>query len=166
MSRILRCETSKESFVCYPDRVTLIFVPDFAIFFSFVLRSRIVCCCVSCFIALPAPSNGTHEMDSITHKIAEYSATSKFADLTEESVHAATQRLVDSLGCALGAHDCEPAQIGRRLAASQVPGKYPGRVLCFADRLPAEAAAFINSAMICNLDFNDRYPGGHPSDCL
>ena len=105
-------------------------------------------------------------MDSITHKIAEYSATSKFADLTEESVHAATQRLVDSLGCALGAYDCEPAQIGRRLAAGQVPGKYPGYVLCFGDRLPAEAATFINSAMIRNFDFNDRYPGGHPSDCL
>jgi len=125
VSRILRCETSKASFLCYPAPVTLIFVPDFAIFFSFVLRSRIVCCCVSSFIALPGPSNGTHEMDSITHKIAEYSATSKFDDLTEESVHAATQRLVDSLGCALGAYDCEPAQIGRRLAAGQVPGKYP-----------------------------------------
>jgi 2-methylcitrate dehydratase len=105
-------------------------------------------------------------MDSITHKIAEYASTSKFDDLTEESVHAAMQRLVDSLGCALGAYDCEPVQIGRRLAAGQVPGKYPGYVLCFGDRLPAEAATFINSAMIRNFDFNDRYPGGHPSDCL
>jgi 2-methylcitrate dehydratase len=105
-------------------------------------------------------------MDSITHKLAQYASTAKFDDLTDESVHAATQRLVDSLGCALGAYDCEPAEIGRRLAAGQVPGKYPGRVLCFGDRLPAESAAFINSAMIRNLDFNDRYPGGHPSDCL
>jgi 2-methylcitrate dehydratase len=32
--------------------------------------------------------------------------------------------------------------------------------------VPAEAATFINSAMIRNFDFNDRYPGGHPSDCL
>ena len=105
-------------------------------------------------------------MDSITHKLAEYSSASNFDDLTDESVHTATQRLVDSLGCALGAYDCEPAQIGRRLAAGQVPGKYPGYVLCFGDRLPAEAATFINSTMIRNFDFNDRYPGGHPSDCL
>jgi 2-methylcitrate dehydratase len=105
-------------------------------------------------------------MDSITHKLAEYSSASNFDDLTDESVHAATQRLVDSLGCALGAYDCEPAQIGRRLAAGQAPGKYPGYVLCFGDRLPAEAATFINSTMIRNFDFNDRYPGGHPSDCL
>jgi 2-methylcitrate dehydratase len=52
------------------------------------------------------------------------------------------------------------------LASGQAPGKYAGRVLCFGDRLPAEAATFVNSAMIRNFDFNDRYPGGHPSDCL
>jgi 2-methylcitrate dehydratase len=105
-------------------------------------------------------------MDKITHQLAEYSSSAKFDDLTHEAVHAATQRLIDSIGCATGAHDCEPAQIGRRLSAGEVPGKYPGRVLCFGDRLPAEAATFINSAMIRNFDFNDRYPGGHPSDCL
>ena len=105
-------------------------------------------------------------MDRITRELAEYASSTSFGDLTEEAIHAATQRLVDSLGCALGAYDCEPAQIGRRLASGQAPGKYAGRVLCFGDRLPAEAATFVNSAMIRNFDFNDRYPGGHPSDCL
>ena len=105
-------------------------------------------------------------MDAITRKIADYAAGARFTDLTDEAIHAATQRLLDSLGCALGACNCEPAQIGRRLAAGQTAGKYSGRVLCFADHLPAEAATFINTAMIRNLDFNDRYPGGHPSDCL
>ena len=105
-------------------------------------------------------------MDSITRVIAEVAASLTFADLTDAAIHSATERLIDSLGCALGAYDCEPAQIGRRLTQGQSPGKYAGRVLCFGDRLPAEAAAFINAAMIRNLDFNDRYPGGHPSDCL
>ena len=105
-------------------------------------------------------------MDAITRKIADYAAGARFTDLTDEAIHAATQRLLDSLGCALGACNCEPAQIGRRLAVGQTAGKYSGRVLCFADHLPAEAATFINTAMIRNLDFNDRYPGGHPSDCL
>jgi 2-methylcitrate dehydratase len=105
-------------------------------------------------------------MDSLTQIIAEYASTSVFERLTEEAVHAAKQRLIDSLGCAVGAHDCEPAQIGRRLAAGQTPGKYPGIVLYFGDRLPVESAAFINTSMIRNFDFNDRYPGGHPSDCL
>ena len=105
-------------------------------------------------------------MDSITRKIADYAADMSFAEITDEAIHAAMQRLLDSLGCALGAYNCEPAQIGRRLATGQTAGKYPGRVLCFGERIPAEAASFINTTMIRNLDFNDRYPGGHPSDCL
>jgi 2-methylcitrate dehydratase len=105
-------------------------------------------------------------MDALTSQISEYASSLAFKDLSEETVHAATQRLVDSLGCALGAHDCEPARIGRTLAARQTAGKYPGRVLCFGDDATAEAAAFVNTAMIRNFDFNDRYPGGHPSDCL
>jgi 2-methylcitrate dehydratase len=105
-------------------------------------------------------------MDTITRQIAEYSCGTIFDDLSDDSVHAARQRLIDALGCAVGAHDCEPAEIGRRLAAGETPGKYGGRVLCHGDQLPAESASFINSAMIRNFDFNDRYPGGHPSDCL
>ena len=105
-------------------------------------------------------------MDTITATITEYVTSARFDEFTQEAVHAARQRLIDSLGCAIGAHDCEPARIGRRLAGGQTPGKYAGRVLCFGDQLPAEAATFINSAMIRNFDFNDRYPGGHPSDAL
>ena len=105
-------------------------------------------------------------MDTITQTITEYACTSAFEHLTEEAVHAAEQRLIDSLGCAVGAHDCEPAQIGRRLTRGQTPGKYSGRVLYLGDRPPVESATFINTSMIRNFDFNDRYPGGHPSDCL
>jgi 2-methylcitrate dehydratase len=105
-------------------------------------------------------------MDRITRQIAEYAAEAKFGALSQDTLHAAVQRLIDSLGCAVGAHDCAPAQIGRRLAEGQSGGKYAGRVLCYGDRLPAEAATFINAAMIRNFDFNDRYPGGHPSDGL
>ncbi len=104
--------------------------------------------------------------DRITGQLAEFARALAFEDLTEENVDAATQRLVDSLGCALGAHDCQPAGIGRILAHGQSPGKYPGRVLFADDRMPVEIAAFINSTMIRNFDFNDRFPGGHPSDGL
>ena len=64
-------------------------------------------------------------MDTITQTITEYASTSAFEHLTEEAVHAAKQRLIDSLGCAVGAHDCEPAQIGSQLAGGHTPGKYP-----------------------------------------
>jgi 2-methylcitrate dehydratase len=105
-------------------------------------------------------------MDNITRKIAGYASSLTFNSLDEATRRAAPQRLIDALGCGLGAHDCEPAQIGRRLSAGETPGKYAGRVLFYRDRLPAESAGFINTTMIRNFDFNDRYPGGHPSDAL
>jgi 2-methylcitrate dehydratase len=105
-------------------------------------------------------------MDAITKAIAEYASALTFEQLDGETVHAATQRLIDTLGCAVGAHDCGPAEIGRRLAGGETPGKYAGLVLFSGERLPAESATFINTAMIRNFDFNDRWPGGHPSDTL
>jgi 2-methylcitrate dehydratase len=105
-------------------------------------------------------------MDNITKQIARYASSLSFNNLDEATRRAGTQRLIDALGCGLGAYDCEPAQIGRRLYAGETPGKYAGRVLFYGDRLPAESAGFINATMIRNFDFNDRYPGGHPSDAL
>jgi 2-methylcitrate dehydratase len=103
-------------------------------------------------------------MDRLTKQIATFANGLSFDDLGADIVHAATQRAIDALGCALGAHDCKPAEIGRQLAVGQTPGKFAGRTLFADHRLPLETAAFINSCMIRNFDFNDRFPGGHPSD--
>jgi 2-methylcitrate dehydratase len=105
-------------------------------------------------------------MDTITKQIAAYASALSFPQLNAETVHAATQRLIDTLGCGLGAHDCQSTAIARRIAAGEAPGRYAGRVLFHGDRLTAESAAFINTTMIRNFDFNDRWPGGHPSDAL
>jgi 2-methylcitrate dehydratase len=105
-------------------------------------------------------------MDRTTRTIADFAAGLTFSRIDEAAVYAATQRIIDSIGCAMGAHRCEGATIGRRLAAGQTPGKRPGRVLFYGDNISVEMAAFVNTAMIRRLDFNDRYPGGHPSDCL
>jgi 2-methylcitrate dehydratase len=114
-------------------------------------------------VCSPNESDG---MDTITRQIAEYASALAFEDLDTATVQAATQRVIDALGCALAAHDCEPAQIGRRIAQGQAAGRYPGHVISHGGEAPLEIAAFTNTAMIRNLDFNDRYPGGHPSDCL
>src|SRR3954463_1745532 len=89
-----------------------------------------------------------------------------FDELPEDVVHAATRFVVDTLACAIAAYDCESARIGRRLAGGVAPARYPGRILGYGERSAADAAAFVNTAMIRNLDWNDQYPGGHPSDCL
>lgn len=105
-------------------------------------------------------------MDNLTREIADFAADFKYDQLPAEVVGAAARFLVDSLACAIAAHDCETARMGLRLARGAVPERFAGRILCHGERSTAESAAFVNTAMIRNLDFNDEYPGGHPSDCL
>src|ERR1700749_3999079 len=105
-------------------------------------------------------------MDRITRSLAEFASSLRFDQLDAAPTHAAPQRFIDTLGCALAAHDCEGARIGRRLASGQGAGKVAGHVLFSGEIVTAEAAGFIKTGVIRNLDFNDRYPGGHPSDCL
>jgi 2-methylcitrate dehydratase len=105
-------------------------------------------------------------MDNLTRQIADFAAELSYRNLPADVVAAATRFLVDGLACGIAAHDCESAQIGLRLARGAAPERYPGRILFHRQRSTAESAAFVNTAMIRNLDFNDQYPGGHPSDCL
>jgi 2-methylcitrate dehydratase len=105
-------------------------------------------------------------MDNLTRQIANFAAELSYEHLPEKVVAAATRFFVDALACGIAAHDCESAQIGLRLARGGAPEQYRGRILFHGERSTAESAAFVNTAMIRNLDFNDQYPGGHPSDCL
>jgi 2-methylcitrate dehydratase len=105
-------------------------------------------------------------MDNLTRQIADFAAELSFDKLPDEVIVAATRFMVDTLACAMGASNCGAAQIGLRLARGAAPRQYPGRILCHGEWSTAESAAFVNTAMIRNLDFNDEYPGGHPSDCL
>lgn len=105
-------------------------------------------------------------MDNLTRQIADFAAELSYERLPDDMVSAATRFMVDALACAIAAHQCEAAQIGLRLARGAAPLRYPGRILCHGESSTAESAAFVNTAMIRNLDFNDEYPGGHPSDCL
>jgi 2-methylcitrate dehydratase len=101
-------------------------------------------------------------MDQIVTAIAEHAGSLRFEALPGEVVHAAKQRLIDAFACAIGGRDCEAAVMGRRLA----PAAPAGRILGSASRTGADWAAFVNTAMIRYLDFNDVVHGGHPSDSL
>jgi 2-methylcitrate dehydratase len=106
-------------------------------------------------------------MDATTGRIANYAATLICADLPADVVHECKRRIVDTVGCALGAFDEPPSRIARALAerASVSRG---ARVLGTGWRALPELAAFANGVMARYLDGNDVFPGGggHPSDVL
>ena len=105
-------------------------------------------------------------MDALTRQLADFAGRLSYEQIPPAVVAAARRFLVDTLACAITARDCESVWIGLRLAEGAAPARYPGRIICHDQRSSAESAAFVNTAMIRNLDFNDQYPGGHPSDCV
>ena len=108
-------------------------------------------------------------MDSVISQLTEYVNTLRFADLPADVVDAAVERLVDTIGCAVGGHDCDAVLMGRRIAppVQSIENIPAARAIGDRDRtISLTDAGFLNSAMIRYLDFNDTYPGGHPSDAL
>src|SRR6185295_2889475 len=99
-------------------------------------------------------------MDPILDQFTEFSATLCYRDLPPGIVDAAKDRLLDALGCGLGAHASEAAKIGRALAGPPAPGALAGRIVGSSVRAAADAAGFANTCMIRNLDFNDTYLPG------
>jgi len=102
----------------------------------------------------------------LSHRLAEYANQLRFEDLPRVAIDEAKRRLVDTLGCALGAWDSEPAKIARK-AAKLATGNPGATVLTTHHQGTPEAAAFANGVMFRYLDFNDTYLSkepAHPSD--
>jgi 2-methylcitrate dehydratase len=104
----------------------------------------------------------------LAERLADYVHQFSYRDLPQAVVHEAKRRVLDSLGCALGAWRAEPCRIARRMAESvKVPA---GSTLWGTDRKTTpDLAAFANGAMVRYLDFNDTYLSkepAHPSDNL
>ena len=109
-------------------------------------------------------------MDATSDAIAAFVAGLEPATLPPIVLHQARLRLVDSLGCAIGALDSPPARIARDLA-SEVSATRPATAIGLARPTTPEAAAFANTAMVRYLDFNDMFfspigGGAHPSDII
>src|SRR5688572_33282000 len=106
-------------------------------------------------------------MDQTIQRIATYASNLQFDDLSPAVVHDCKRKIIDTLGCGLGAFDAEPSRMARKLALRTTAS--PGAtVLGTENRTLPELAAFANGVMTRYLDANDTYPGGggHPSDCI
>jgi len=105
-------------------------------------------------------------MDQRTRELASYAASLTYEELTAEAVHECKRRIIDSVGCALGAYDAEPAQIARRIAGRQI-GRPASRIWGTLEPSTPELAAFANAVALRYADYNDAYfmrSSGHPSD--
>jgi 2-methylcitrate dehydratase PrpD len=77
-------------------------------------------------------------MDRVISDLAQYCQDLEFEALPGWVVRAAAERLVDTIGCAIGGIDCDAAQIARRLAPQIQP--LPGRLGGSSDGVVAARA--------------------------
>lgn len=105
---------------------------------------------------------------SCAEHLAAFVCRSAYEDLSETTREQLKIRILDSLGCAVGALEGEPVQIIRRyLAEFESQGKC---TLIGGGFSSPDSAAFHNGALVRYLDFNDAYLAKgetcHPSDNL
>jgi 2-methylcitrate dehydratase len=89
-----------------------------------------------------------------------------YDDLPDTVVHEVKRRLLDSLGCALGAWNAAPCRIARRIALA-VKTTNGATVWGTMHRTLPDLATFVNGTLVRYLDFNDTYLAkepAHPSD--
>jgi 2-methylcitrate dehydratase len=101
-------------------------------------------------------------------RLAAFVCHASSEDLSDTAREQLKVRILDSLGCALGALEGEPVRILRRQIDEIEPqGKC---TLIGGGTAPPDSAAFYNSTLVRYLDFNDAYLAKgetcHPSDNL
>ncbi len=104
----------------------------------------------------------------MAERLAGFVARASYRDLSEAARQALTIRVLDALGCAIGALPADPIRLIRRQVED-----FGGTGYCTlvgGGRTAPDRAALYNSALVRYLDFNDAYlaPGEtcHPSDNL
>jgi 2-methylcitrate dehydratase len=105
---------------------------------------------------------------AMVNDLADFVVSAQYDQLTEAAVEQAKIRILDALGCAIGALEAEPI---RMIAAQNADfGGNPLCTLIGGGRTAPDRAAFYNSALVRFLDFNDSYLAKgetcHPSDNL
>ena len=107
-------------------------------------------------------------MGTVAEALSGFAYSLRFEDLPQIVIHEAKRRIIDSLGCALGAVEERPVKIARSLAL-EVSCSRGATVLGTGHKSSPDLATFVNGIMIRYFDYNDSYASltpSHPSDNL
>ena len=109
-------------------------------------------------------------MDKGLKTLGKYAASLKYTDLPKGTVQAVKERLLDSMGCALGGYLLEAGKAARKMCPIS-NDTFSARIIGSLQRSTPEMAAFANATMVRDLDHSDVYhpsitSGCHPSNCI
>jgi 2-methylcitrate dehydratase len=103
---------------------------------------------------------------NMAESLSDYALSVSNRDLDAEVKFEAKKRLIDSLGCAIGAIREDPVRIAREVVISNYPHG-ASTILGREEKTSPDMASFVNGIMIRYFDYNDTYLSrepGHPSD--
>jgi len=103
---------------------------------------------------------------SLSERLSEYASSLTYEELSGAVIREAKKRLLDTIGCAIGAYGEAPVRAARRLAERGYPGT-AATILGTKKRTTPDMATLVNGLMVRYFDFNDTYLSkepGHPSD--
>lgn len=115
---------------------------------------------------LVRPTKEKASAQTEVQKLAKFVTTRKYSDLSKDAIRELKIRLLDSIGCAIGAEEGEPIKNIKNLIDEF--GGNPLTSLIGGEKTAPDRASFYNSARVRYLDYNDSYLAKnetcHPSD--
>lgn len=105
---------------------------------------------------------------TVAEVLAQYSSSLEYKDIPANIVRESKKRIIDALGCAIGALDAEPVRFSRKIA-EKATVKNGGTLLGTRKKSTPDLASFVNGIMVRYFDYNDTYLSkepAHPSDNL
>ncbi|MDE1761593.1 MAG: MmgE/PrpD family protein [Candidatus Micrarchaeota archaeon] len=103
---------------------------------------------------------------SIAEEIAKYVHSVGYSDIDSETVQNAKRRIIDTVGCAIGAAKEPPIRIAMK-TLQDTKGSYYSTILGTGRKVDPYSAAFVNGSMSRYFDYMDTYDSkefSHPSD--
>ena len=103
---------------------------------------------------------------TLAEKLADYVHSTSYSMVAENVIHETKKRIIDSLGCGIGAFNEQPVKISRKVAeaARNIQGS---TLFGTRKKTTLDLAAFVNGIMVRYFDYNDTYLSkepAHPSD--
>ncbi|HVH15207.1 MAG TPA: MmgE/PrpD family protein [Candidatus Angelobacter sp.] len=103
---------------------------------------------------------------NLAEKLSEYVHSINYDAVPENVIHETKKRIIDSLGCGIGAFNEGPVKISRKVAEAARDPK-GSTFIGTRKRTTPDLAAFVNGIMVRYFDYNDTYLSkepAHPSD--
>ncbi len=105
---------------------------------------------------------------NLADRLSNYALSLKYSALPQSTIHEVKRRVIDSVGCALGAFYEEPSVYSRTVASRvTTPDTNAATLWGTRTKSAVDLAAFNNGIMTRYFDFNDTYLSkepAHPSD--